>query len=351
MNSNPDPRTQPLTGTTNAKRMSKTRKVVLIISGIVIPLVLVSILGIAIIVSAFRGNPPSIRDNSVLVLKVAGPLPDYVPDDPFRRLFGGQPLSLNSLLAQLRKAKVDKRITAVLLEIDMPETGWAKAEEIRGAIQDFRTSGKPVYAYLEYGMNKDYYIATSCDKVFVPPPGELFINGLAADVMFFRGSLDKLGIYPDIYQIGKYKSAGDTFTQKQMTDAHREFINSLLDDLYGRYIDGIAKARNKSSDDIKALIDNSPYNAAQAKAAGLIDGALYHDEVEKELKKRLGYKDSDELHIAKGSDYRQISQESLGLNKGERVAVVYAAGDIVSGRSSFGSSGEETIGSESLVRT
>src|SRR5207249_12105864 len=126
MNSNPDLRTQPLSGTTNAKRMSKTRKVVLIISGIVIALVLVGVLGIAIIISAFRGNPPSIRDNSVLVLKVAGPLPDYVPDDPFRRLFGGQPPSLNSLLAQLRNANVDKRITAALLELDLPETGWTK---------------------------------------------------------------------------------------------------------------------------------------------------------------------------------------------------------------------------------
>src|SRR6266404_5326111 len=351
MNSNPDPRTQPLTGTANAKRMSKTRKVVLIISGIVIALVLVGVLGIAIIVSAFRGNPPSIRDNSVLVLKVAGPLPDYVPDDPFRRLFGGQPLSLNSLLAQLRKAKVDKRITAVMLEIDMPETGWAKAEEIRGAIADFRTSGKPVYAYMEFGMNKDYYIATACDKIFLPPPGELFTNGLAADVMFFRGSLDKLGIYPDIYQIGKYKSAGDTFTQKQMTDAHREFINSLLDDLSGRYIDGIAKARGKSAADVKTLIDNAPYTAKQARDVGLIDGAAYHDDVEKELKKRLGYKDSDELHIAKASEYRQISQESLGLNKGEKIAVVYAAGDIVSGKSQFGGEGETTIGSDSLVKT
>src|SRR5713226_5618716 len=104
--------------------MSKTRKVVLIISGIVIALVLVFVLGIALVVSAFRGNAPSIRDNSVLALKVSGPLPDYVPDDLFRRLFGGQPQSLNSLLAQLRKAKVDRRITAVMLNIDMPETGW-----------------------------------------------------------------------------------------------------------------------------------------------------------------------------------------------------------------------------------
>src|SRR5882762_3062025 len=331
--------------------MSTTRKVVLIIGGILLGLALIVVVCAAIIVSALRGNRPSIRDNSVLALKISGPLPDYVPDDPFRRIFGAQPQSLSSLLTQFRKAKADKRISAVMLDIDMSEAGWAKSEEIRDAIADFRKSGKPVYAYMETALNKDYYIASACDKIFVPPPGELFTIGLAADVMFFRGSLDKLGIYPDIYQIGKYKSAADMFTQKEMTPAHREFINSLLDDLYGRYIEGIAKARSKTPDDMKALIDNAPYTATQAKAAGLIDGALYHDEVEKELKKRLGYKDNDELNIARSGDYRQISQESLGLNKGERVAVVYAAGDIVSGKSSFGGSGEETIGSESLVKT
>ena len=204
---------------------------------------------------------------------------------------------------------------------------------------------------MESGFNKDYYIATACNKTFVPPSGDLFTTGLAADVMFFRGSLDKLGIYPDIYQIGKYKSAGDTFTQKKMTDAHREYINSLLDDLYGRYVDGIAKARNKTPEAVKALLDNAPYNAGQAKDTGLIDGAAYHDEVEKELKKQLGYKDNDELHIAKAGEYKQISQESLGLNRGEKIAIVYAAGDIVSGKSEFGGNGEETIGSDSLVRT
>src|SRR5438552_581845 len=331
--------------------MSKTRKVVLIISGIVIALVLVFLLGIAIIVSAIRGNRPSIRDNSVLALKISGPLPDYVPEDPIRKLFGGQPQSLSSLLGQFRKAKVDKRISAVLLEIDMPEEGWAKAEEIRAAIADFRISGKPVYAFMEMGLNKDYYIASACDKIFLPPPGDLFTNGLAADVMFFRGSMDKLGIDPEIFLIGKYKTAADMFTQKQMTDAHKEFMNSLLDDLFGRFVEAIAKERNKSPEEVKSLIDNAPYNAAQAKDAGLIDGALYRDEVEKELKKRLGYNDSDELHIAKAGDYRQISQESLGLNKGEKIAVVYAAGDIVSGKSQFGGDGETTIGSDSLVKT
>src|SRR5580765_625354 len=330
--------------------MSTGRKVALIIGGIVLFFVMVVVLGIALVVSALRGNRPSIQDNSVLALRISGAMPDYVPDDPFRRIFGAPPQSLGSLMAQFRKAKVDKRITAVILDIDMSEAGWAKSEEIRGAIQDFRTSGKPVYAYMEMGLNKDYYIASACDKIYVPPPGELFTIGLAADVMFFRGSLDKLGVYPDMYQIGKYKSAGDTFTQKQMTDAHREYINSLLDDLYGRYLDAIAKARSKSVDDVKALIDNAPYSSAQAKEIGLIDGAAYRDEVEKELKKRLGYKDSDELHIARSSEYKDISQESLGLNKGEKIAIVYAAGDITSGRSTYGSSGEETIGSDSLVK-
>lgn len=331
--------------------MSTTRKVVLIIGGILLGLALIVVVCAAILVSALRGNRPSIRDNSVLALKISGSMPDYVPDDPFRRLFGAPPQSLSSLMTQFRKAKSDKRISAVMLDIDMSDAGWAKSEEIRSAIADFRSSGKPVYAYMETGLNKDYYIATACDKIFVPPPGELFTIGLAADVMFFRGSLDKLGIYPDIYQIGKYKSVGDMFTQKEMTPAHREYVNALLDDLYGRFIEEIAKARAKTPDAMKALIDNAPYTAAQAKDAGLIDGALYHDDVEKELKKRLGYKDSDDLAITKAGDYRQISQESLGLNKGERIAVVYASGDIVSGRSTFGGSGQETIGSESLVKT
>jgi protease IV len=331
--------------------MSKTRKVVLIISGILLGLIMIVVLGVAIIISAFQGDRPSIQDNSVLALRISGSMPDYVPDDPFRRIFGGQPQSLSSLLVQFRKAKVDKRITAVMLDIDMSDAGWAKSEEIRSAIEDFRSTGKPVYAYMETGLNKDYYIATACDKIFVPPPGELFTIGLAADVMFFRGSLDKLGIYPDMYQIGKYKSAGDTFTQKQMTDAHREYINSLVDDLYGRYVDGISKARKKSVDEVKALIDDAPYSAAKAKEVGLIDGAMYRDDVEKELKKRLGYKETDDLHIARGGDYKQITQESLGLNKGEKIAIVYAAGDITSGKSIFGGEGQETIGSDSLVKT
>ena len=199
-------------------------------------------------------------------------------------------------------------------------------------------------------MNKEYYIATACDKIFVPPPGQLFINGLSADVMFFRGSLDKLGIYPDIYQIGKYKSVGDMFTQKEMTDAHREYINSMLDDLYNRYVNTIAQARHKTPEEVRTLIDNAPYDADKAKEAGLIDEAMYRDQVDNELKKLLGQKETDTLAAVRGVDYRDVSPESLGLNKGERIAVIYATGDIGSGSSQNSPSGDQSIGSDTVVK-
>lgn len=329
---------------------SGTRKTVWIILGIFGALILVAILGIAVLWAALRKGEPTIRDNSVLALRVAGSLPDYSPDDPFKRFFGGPDQSLTGLVMQFKKAKVDKRIKAILLDVDMSGVGWGKAEEIRDAITDFRSSGKPVYAYIEFGLNKEYYIATACNKIIVPPPGELFINGLAADVMFFRGSLDKLGIYPDIYQIGKYKSAGDMFTQKQMTDAHREYINSMLDDLFNRYVNEVAQARHKTPDEVRKLIDEAPYGAAKAKEVGLIDEAMYRDDVEKLLKKELGYKDSDAFAPVRGVDYRDVEPESLGLNKGERIAVIYATGDIGSGSSQNSPSGEQSIGSDTLAK-
>ncbi|HEV2834775.1 MAG TPA: signal peptide peptidase SppA [Pyrinomonadaceae bacterium] len=330
--------------------MSGARKTVLIILGILAAVVLVAILGIAVLWIALSKGEPTIRDNSVLALRISGSLPDYSPDDPFKKVFGGPDQSLTGLVMQFKKAKVDKRIKGILLDVNMSGVGWGKAEEIRDAITDFRSSGKPVYAYLEFGLNKEYYIATACNKIIVPPPGELFINGLAADVMFFRGSLDKLGIYPDIYQIGKYKSAGDMFTQKKMTEAHREYINELLNDLFGRYLNTIAQARNKTPDEVSALIDNAPYNAAQAKQAGLIDDVLYRDDVEKQFKKMLGYKDTDTFMPVRSSEYRDVSPESLGLNKGERIAVIYASGDIGSGSSQNSPSGDQSIGSDTVSR-
>src|SRR3989454_3474333 len=140
------------------------------------------------------------------------------------------------------------------------------------------------------------------------------------------------------------------FSRKDMSDAHKEFINSLRDDLFNRYVDAIARARGKSPEVVRAIIDDAPYGAEKAREVGLIDGAAYRDEVDKKLKAKLGYKESDELQVVRGSEYREVEPESLGLNKGENIAVIYASGDIGSGSSENGPSGSQSIGSDTLAK-
>jgi protease-4 len=330
--------------------MSRGRKIAIVIGALLLFVLLAGGIILALIISAVRGSKPTIAENSVLVLRIEGDLPDFVPDDPLAGALGGKTDSFTNTLWQIRKAKVDKRITGLMLDIRLTSLGWGRADELRDAIADFRTSGKPAYAYLEYGMNKEYYIATACEKIFVSPPGDLYVNGLAAEVMFFRGSLDKLGVYPDFYQIGKYKNAPDQLTRKEMSDAHKEVMNSMIDDLFNHFVNAIATARKKTPDEVKAIIDNAPISSKQAFDAGLIDGALYEDQVRGEFKKRLGYKDQDELKLTKDSAYREIDPESLNLNKGEKIAVIYASGDIGDGRSNTSPYGDQNIGSETMVK-
>ena len=329
--------------------MSKTGKLFLLLGGILLALLIVAVIAIAF--AARNMGAPAVANNSVLVLSISGELPDYVAEEPLAKAFGiSQPQSFTSLLTQIRKAKVDPRIGAVMLEINFPGIGWAKADELRDAIKDLKSSGKPVYAYMEIGMNKEYYIATAADKIFLPPSGDIYINGLAAEAMFYKGSLDKLGVEVDAIQIGpKYKSAPDQYTKTAMGDGQREVINSLLDEFFGRFTNAIAESRKKSVEDVKALVDGAPYNAKNAKELGLIDDAFYRVQVDSELKAKLGYNESDKLRTVRGGEYREIPSDTLGLNNGEKVAVIYASGAITSGRSSSGPLSGESVGSDTVV--
>ncbi|HJQ33927.1 MAG TPA: signal peptide peptidase SppA [Pyrinomonadaceae bacterium] len=330
--------------------MTRGRKIALIIVGVLAVFVVVGGLLVALVLMSLD-NEPAVPQNSVLVLRVEGTLPDYANDDPVTRLFGGESNSLSSLLLQLRKAKADKRVGAVLLDMGMLGTGWAKADEIREAVADFRKSGKPVYAYMEFGSDKEYYVATAAERVYVAPIGDLIVNGLAAESMHFKGTFDKLGIYWDSYQIEKYKTAPESFTRKDMSEGESETLNSLLDEIFNRYVAQIAEARHKSPEDVRALIDEAPHKAGDAQAAGLIDGALYREQVENELKKRLGYKDDEKLRKVSLAEYRRVSPASLGLNQGDAVAVIFASGPIEPGRSNDGSyGGDQTIGSDTVVK-
>jgi len=330
---------------------SKTAKVLLIIGGILILLFFVGIIGIAILFSTFDARP-SVASNSALILNVSGSLPDYSPDDDFAKALGiAQTQSFTSLLTQIRKAKVDNRISGLVMDINFPGIGWGKAYELREAIKDFKTTGKPVYAYMEIGMNREYYIATAADKIFLAPAGDLYVNGFAAEAMFYKGSLDKLGVEAEVIQIGpKYKNAPDQYTKKEMGEGQQEVTNAILDEYFGQYSTAIAESRKKSVEDVKGIIDNAPYHAGDAAKVGLIDGAKTEAEVYAELKKQLGYGDGEELKTIRTGAYKEIPSDSLGLNNGERVAVIFASGGIMLGSSSDGGFGGTTVGSDTIVR-
>lgn len=328
---------------------SKTAKAILIVGGVVAVFLIIGIIGLAILVNAL--GTPGVAQNSVLVLNVSGSLPDYAAEEPLAKALGiAQTQSFTGLLTQLRKAKVDSRIGGVLLNIDFPDIGWGKASELRDAITDLRASGKPVYAFMEIGTNREYYIATAAEKIYVPPTGDIYVNGLAAEAMFYKGSLDKLGVEADVIQIGpKYKNAPDQYTKTEMGDGQNEVINAILDEYFGHLVNAIAESRKKSPDDVKALIDSAPYNAVKAKELGMIDDAFYKEQVYEAMRTRLGYRADEQLRLIRGSEYREIPSDSLGLNKGERVAVIYASGTINIGRSNDSPFGGSMVGSDTVV--
>ena len=305
--------------------------------------VFVSIAGFALLYVLF-GREPAVPSRSTLVLRVGGDLAEMEPADVVSYLRGGRVPTVRSVVDNLRKAKVDARIRAVMLKpTGFTSPFWGKVQELREAVIDFRKSGKPIYAYLEYGGDREYYLATAADKVFLMPSSPLDLNGLATYEVFLRGTLDKIGATPDLHHIGNYKTAVNTFTQKGFTPAHKEMDESLNRDLYDQIVRGIADGRKKKEQDIRDLIDDGPFMPEDALRAGLVDDVMYEDQVDE----KLG--GSERAARMDGDDYARISLASLGLNKGPRIAVIYAAGAITSGKSGFDPVNGAVAGSDTLI--
>lgn len=292
------------------------------------------------------GRGPSIPSNALLTLSIGGDLAEVAPSDVVSYVSGARTPTVRTIVDTLRKAKVDRRVDAVLLKATGLTTPfWGKVQEIRDALIDFRTSDKPVYAYLEYGGDRDYYLASAADKVFLMPSSPLELTGVATYEVFLRGALDKFGVYPDLHHIGDYKTASNTFTEKAFTAAHREMDISLNRDLYDQIVRGIAESRQHTDAEVRRLLDEGPFLPQTAKQAGLIDDVAYEDQVVAKLREaRPGAtRDLD------GDDYARVELSSLGLNKGPRIAVIYAAGAIVSGKNGYDPLNGATVGSDTLI--
>src|SRR5207302_1098125 len=183
------------------------------------------------------------------------------------------------------------------------------------------------------------------DKIYLMPSSPLRLNGIAIYELFLRGTLDKIGAYPDLHHIGDYKTAINVFTEKGYTPAHKEMDESLNRDLYEQLVRGIADGRKKSEATTRALIDQGPFLPEDALRAGLVDDVKYEDQVEEALRTARSLSD----RRIDGDDYGRISPTSLGLNKGPRIAVIVASGAITSGRSTFDAINGATVGSDTLI--
>jgi protease-4 len=319
--------------------------------GFVIGLVFAGLVALIVGAAAMRfgtERPPVVADASTLVLHLEGELPEQPQVTlPIPFLEDQQPMTMIETWQLLRKAAVDSRIKALVLEPRDLSVGWAKLEEIRASVLAFRKSGKPVYAYLRGAGTKEYYVATAADRVFMSPEDELDVKGLRAELMFVKGTLDKLGVGLEFEHVGKYKDAPDMFTRTSPTPETLEVENQILDQFYGDIVSVIAEGRKKQPDAVKALIDDGPFVGKSALDGGLVDALLFEDEMYGQLK------DAAKLDSIKKIGERDYSKvEVAGVDGKTKIAFIVGQGEITRGSSndSVGNDGITATGLVKLMR-
>lgn len=287
------------------------------------------------------GKPPSVRAHSYLEINLSGELLEKSSPDFLMSFFGIRPpLSMYDIWLNFQKAKKDSRIQAILLRMGYLQCGWAKVNELRDLVLDFRKTGKKVYATFEESVDadKEYYLATACDRIIFHPSGMMFINGIGGYIPFFKKGLDNLGVEYEVEHIEKYKTAMNEFTEEGFTSAHKEMMESMYGNIYSHYVREVAEARGKSEEDVKALIDRGLFQGPRAIEAGLVDDLLYEDELQKVLRGN-----GENYTRISHQDYLKIKPSSLGLNRGRKIAVIYGMGQILTGEGFYQMMGSTTV--------
>jgi protease-4 len=310
----------------------------------VVFIVLCVIVFIAAVMRFGASRGPTVARNSVLVLNLEGELPEVPPIDvdlPFLST-QSQP-TVRDVWSALHSAASDDRVKAIALEPRGLNIGWGKLDEIRHDIQEFKKSGKPVYAYLRTPGTHEYYLGSIADKIFVDPDDYLEVKGFRIETVYFKNTLDKLGISFDVDHIGRYKDAGDMVTRSNMSNETREVLNSVLDQVYGSFCSNVGTARHKSPEEMKSLIDQGPFLASTAKSAGLIDELGYEDQLLGAVKAKTG---SGDLHKISYRNYIRAVPSS-----GTRIALLAGEGDIIRGSIEGPFGQQEVIASETFAKT
>lgn len=310
--------------------------------GILAGIVIAVVSGIVILFASmkFAGSAPTIPDKVCLVVGIEGAVPEAAPPTlPLPAFESRSPVTVLEYHRVMRDAARDPRVGGVLLKPRGAGASWGKLDELRAGIAEIQKAGKPVYAWLESPGMREYYLAAGADQIFLAPEDLLNVKGLRLEAMYFKGTLDKIGVQMEIEHAGKYKDAGDIFSRSSMSPETRESLNSILDELFPKLMEGIASGRKKSPDQVKALIDQGPFLAPKAREAGLVDDLIYEHNASERLSQKTG------IDLENFIGVRQYLASGGWQPKGnrKRVAVLIAQGDILR------SAGTDFFGEEQAI--
>ena len=288
------------------------------------------------------GDTVTVKSNSVLELQLQNPINDYTGDDgadPFTGFFQ-KTQSLDAILHAIQVAKNDDNIKGISINSSYLLAGWAQTKEIRMALEDFKENGKFVYSYSDFYLQKDYYLSSVADSLFINPVGALDFKGLSSEVLFFKDLQDKTGVKMEVIRHGKYKSAVEPFISNEMSEANRTQIKELISSLWTSLVSDISINRNISPENLNQIADTlGGRTPKMATASGLINGTLFYDQYETKLKKAVGINDDEDLNSVELKDYIPVSKLKKIKTGKEKIAIIYAQGEII-----YGEGGPNRIG-------
>ena len=314
--------------------------------------IFILVLWIAGLASSVSSDKPTVGGKAVLYLDLGQTIQEQVQDNPFSGFSSDDNYDtpgLFDLVRLIKYAKTDSAIKGIYIKCADNANGFATSDELRTALLDFKTSKKFIYSYADVIPQRAYYIANIADKIYCNPKGGLEWKGFSLQYMFFKQALDKLGIEPQIFYAGKFKSATEPFRTDKMTEANRLQSSVFLNDLYNRFLTETSAARHIDTGTLHQYANTMALaTAADAVNHQLIDGARYDDEVKDEIKKRLSLTATDKINFLPVGKYAKAVNYKAGRGS-DRIALIYAQGSIVDGKGDKGEIGGDTY--RGLIRT
>ncbi len=314
-------------------------------------IVLVTILSIGIIaaiVATASSEETVISKNTLLHLKLNKEIADRSSKTKFVMGYAGpeKNTGLNDMLDNLKKAKTDESIAGIYLDLSEIPAGISTLDEIRDALIDFKTSGKFIWAYSEVYSQKSYYMATVADKIFLHPQGTVEFKGLASEMVFLKGMLEKLDIKMQIIRHGKFKAATEPLFLDKMSPENRKQITKLITDIWDKMLNGIAESRKIGKEDLSRVADSLKIQTAEdALKYKFVDQLVYKDELLSLLKKQMKIDEKKKIQLVTIENYTSVADNRKSSTGADKIAVIYASGSIAGGEGD-----DQSIGSERISR-